>query len=136
MLYFRLALNPPQDQTRPKSSNSTFSCLLWAMRFKFPTLMPQDSVLMKLLYSTSSAPSHTPSVEKCATIPKKYSRFTTSERGQNSADLPNRLPPTKRSVTWMWQTKVESAVNSKGSISCTDTFLLRTETKFGPHGFM
>jgi len=35
-------------------------------------------------------------VEKCATMPKKNSRFTTSEKEQNGAELPDRLPPTKK----------------------------------------
>lgn len=47
VLCSHLALNPPQDRTHPKSSNCTFSCLLWVMRFKFPTLMPQDGALKK-----------------------------------------------------------------------------------------
>lgn len=66
-------------------------------------------------------------MEKHPTIPKH--KDSLHQRGQNNVDLPDRVPPAKQGVTRMLQTKVESAVSSKGNISCKDTFFSKTWNK-------
>lgn len=78
ILHFYLASNPSRDQTHPKSSNSAFSCLLWGMRFKFPTLMSQDSVLKKQLYSTSNAPARSAPPILCRNVLRYQKRLQDS----------------------------------------------------------